>query len=49
LIRRSGAAAPLLNAARERGGIRSAIERLKGGSASETATPAAETEAQQQQ
>lgn len=51
LIRRSGAAAPLLNAARERGGMRSVIERLKGGGAPtpETATPAAETEAQQQQ
>ena len=45
LIRRSGAAAPLLNAVRERsarGAVRSAIERLTGGAPSQ-ALPAAET------
>lgn len=45
LIRRSGAAAPLLNAVRERSArdaVRSAIERLSGGAPAGTAIPAAE-------
>lgn len=45
LIRRSGAAAPLLNAVRERSArdaVRSTIERLTGGAAGEPAIPAAE-------
>lgn len=45
LIRRSGAAAPLLNAVKERSArdaVRSAIERLTGGAAPSGATPAAE-------
>lgn len=48
LIRRSGAAAPLLNAVRDRAGrdaVRSVLDRLTGGGAAtpETATPAVET------
>jgi AsmA protein len=45
LIRRSGAAAPLLNAARERGArdaVRSVLDRLTGGGNAPAATPAAE-------
>lgn len=45
LIRRSGAAAPLLNAVKERSArdaVRSAIERLTGGQPAAEATPAAE-------
>jgi len=45
LIRRSGAAAPLLNAARDRsarGTVRSVLERLTGGGSAPVATPAAE-------
>jgi AsmA protein len=45
LIRRSGAAAPLLNAVKERSArdaVRSAIERLTGGTPAGTAIPAAE-------
>jgi len=42
LIRRSGAAAPLLNAARERNALRSVIERLTGGGPPAAAVPAAE-------
>ena len=42
LIRRSGAAAPLLNAARERNALRSVIDRLTGGGPPAAAVPAAE-------
>ena len=48
LIQRSGAAAPLLNAVRDRrarDAVRSAIDRLTGGTASGGATPAAEQSA----
>ena len=50
LIRRSGAAAPLLNAVKERSArdaVRSAIERLTGGAPSGGAMPAAEQAAPQ--
>jgi AsmA protein len=47
LIRRSGAAAPLLNAVRDRNGrdsVRSAIERLTGGAPASGAVPPGKSE-----